>query len=114
MSLVNTNYIDTNTNTTNNNDLFDFVEDYTNRKFLQSAYRAITVCNLWEWMKTYNPNCNQGFILSSSNNLDILYEEMKKDEINDYHSGVSHASVMRAMEYIAKNGYDKYAMNYNK
>jgi hypothetical protein len=114
MSLVNTNYIDTNTNTTNNNDLFDFVEDYTNRKFLQSAYRAITVCNLWEWMKTYNPNCNQGFILSSSNNLDILYEEMKKDEINDYQSGVSHASVMRAMEYIAKNGYDKYAMNYNK
>ena len=97
-----------------NNGNFEFIEDYTNRKFLQSAYRAITVCNLWEWMKTYNPNGNQGFMLGSPNNLDTLYEEMKKDEINDYHSGVSHAFVMRTMEYIAKNGYDTYAVNYKK
>ncbi len=97
-----------------NNGNFEFIEDYTNRKFLQSAYRAITVCNLWEWMKTYNPNGNQGFMLGSPNNLETLYEEMKKDEINDYHSGVSHAFVMRTMEYIAKNGYDTYAVNYKK
>ena len=41
------------------------------------------------------------------NKKDELKEGLtKKDEINDYHSGVSHAFVMRTMEYIAKNGYD--------
>ena len=46
--------------------------------------------------------------------IDITDQEMDKYEITGYHSGSSMAQLMRQMEYIAKNGYTKFAEEYIK
>ena len=37
---------------------------------------------------------------------------MHKDPYNGNHSGSSYGSIMRDMEYIAKNGYDSFAQGF--
>jgi hypothetical protein len=88
---------------------FEFVKDTQMRLFLNSAHRAITVCELWDWLSGFNPS--SGFMFSSTPELTIINKQMEKDEINGYHSGSSYASIMRNMQFIAKMGiveYEKY------
>lgn len=44
--------------------------------------------------------------------MELIREQMKKDEINESHSGASYAGIMREMQYIAKYGYTQYAREY--
>ena len=87
---------------------FDFIQSNSERAFLKSAHKAISTCELWEWLRIYIPHEDKGFMWSSSPELDQINNELWKDQLNANHSGSSHGRIMRVMEYIAKNGYDCY------
>ena len=93
------------------NTQFEFVDDEQTREYLKSAHRAITTCELWDWMSTYNPD--SGFMWSQHPNMDKIKKEMRKDEINSYHSGSSYALIMREVEYIAKHGIAVYKLKFH-
>jgi hypothetical protein len=92
---------------------FDFVKDNSIRDFLKSAHRAISLCELWDWMRIYTPPPNTGFMWSKAPELDKLKQQMWKDPVNSYHSGSSYGFIMREMECIAKNGYEDYKNTYS-
>jgi hypothetical protein len=92
---------------------FDFVEDRSTREFLKSAHRAISLCELWNWMRIYEPPPNKGFMWSTTPEIDRLKQQMWKDSINGNHSGSSYGFIMREMECIAKNGYNNYKNTYS-
>ena len=87
---------------------FDFVKNPGYRSNFINAHRAITNCELWDWLSTYSPPIESGFLFSKSPELDRIYKLID----DDYHSGTSLAITMRTMEYIAKNGYDGYRTYY--
>ena len=87
---------------------FDFIKSKSNRAFLKSAHKAISTCELWEWLRIYMPREDSGFMWSVSSELDRINQELWKDPLNENHSGSSYGMVMRIMEYIAKNEYDCY------
>ena len=41
---------------------FDFVRDQDTKDFLKSAHNAITLCELWNWMRIYEPPPNTNWI----------------------------------------------------
>ena len=92
------------------NTQFEFVDDEQTREYLKSAHRAISTCELWDWMSTYTPD--QGFMWSTHPNMDKIKKEMSKDEINSYHSGSSYGFIMREVEFIAKYGLENYKLKY--
>jgi hypothetical protein len=87
---------------------FDFIEDQTYKDFLKSAHKAISICELWNWIRIYEPPPNSGFMLSIKPELNRLKQQMWKDPINDFHSASSFGLIMRDMEYIAKHGYENF------
>ena len=91
---------------------FDFIRDKSTRDFLKSAHKAISLCELWNWMRIYEPPPNQGFMWNKTPELDKFKQQFWKDPINEYHSGSSYGFIMREMEYIAKNGYNNYKKIY--
>ena len=94
------------------NGKFEFVKDETIKDFLKSAHKAITSCELWNWLRIYQPSKDRGFMLNSATILDKLQQKMFEDPVNALHSGSSYGFIMREMEYIAKNGYENYKNNY--
>jgi hypothetical protein len=94
------------------NGYFDFVKDMSTREFLQSAHNAITLCELWDWLRIYQPTKDRGFMWSKTPELDKLNQQMWKDPVNNNHSGSSYGFIMREMEDIAKNGYENYKNRY--
>ena len=79
---------------------FENVYDKNDVEMLRDAYDAITQCNLWDWMRTYEPEEGRGFMFSRDPNLDAINDAMKYTG----HSGASYALVMRQMQAIAKAG----------
>jgi hypothetical protein len=69
------------------------------------ADQAITNSGLWGWLYEYTPPKEKGWMFDDHPFLDILQTHMK---LIDEHSGASFAVTMRAMEYIAKNGWNKF------
>ena len=94
----------------NANHKFAFVKDYQTFKYLSSAHGAISRCELWNWLRGWEPP--RGFMFDQSAEMELIREQMKKDEINESHSGASYAGIMREMQYIAKYGYTQYAREY--
>jgi hypothetical protein len=92
---------------------FDFVRDKSTKEFLKSAHRAISLCELWDWMRIYEPQADRGFMWSKTPELDRLNQQMFKDPINSEHSGSSYGFIMRQMEDISKNGYENFKNRYH-
>lgn len=76
--------------------------DNTSAAMLQDADNAITTCELWDWLKEYEPEDGKGFMFSEHPNLTRINNAMKYGG----HSGSSYGWTMRQMEYIAKHGWD--------
>lgn len=75
----------------------------SDRAMLQDAYDAVSaVSDGWEFLRTYEPT--NGFMFSSHPTLDAINAAMTYDG----HSGASYGWTMRAMEFIAKKGWDAY------
>ncbi len=84
---------------------FEFVDEFS-RSYFQSAHKAISRCELWNWLRNFEPEKEKGFMFTRDvPELDRIRQELAKDPVNSGHSGSSYAITMRNMEYIAKNGY---------
>ena len=90
---------------------FDFIQDQDTKAFLKSAHKAISLCELWNWMRIYEPPPNTGFMWSKTLELDRIQKQMWKDDINCLHSGSSYGAIMREMQFIAKHGYEHFKIN---
>jgi hypothetical protein len=73
-------------------------------EMLRDADETITRLNLWDWLKSYTPDQEKGFVLSKDWNLSSIIDNMKYTG----HSGSSFSWTMRQMEYIAKNGWTEF------
>ncbi len=82
---------------------FEFIVNENEKEMYTNAWNAITTCNMWNWLRTYEPE--YGFMSATHENIDIISNEMLKESIARAHSGASYALTMREMQYIAKNGY---------
>lgn len=90
---------------------FEFIsEDY--RGLYKNMHGAITNTELWEWLRDFEPEEGKGFMFSSSPELDRIQSKMAEDPISGSHSGASYGSMMRHMQYIAKQSYDKFKADY--
>jgi hypothetical protein len=85
-------------------DNFACVNDEQTQLYFRSAYNSIMQLELWPWIQQNNGP----FIMNKSPEMTMLKERMWEDDINSYHSGASYALVMREMEFIAKEGYEKF------
>jgi hypothetical protein len=72
---------------------------------LSDAHQAITQCELWPWLATYEPDEGFGFAMSCHPNLDRISTAMIR---LDEHSGSSYGWTMRVMQGIAQRGWDTY------
>jgi hypothetical protein len=87
---------------------FEFVDAHS-QLYFKSAHQTISRCELWNWMRNFEPQEGRGFMFSEGvPELERLNDELFKDPVNSGHSGASYGITMRNMEYIAKNGYSAY------
>ena len=68
---------------------------------LQSAYDTITRLEAWDFLQSYNPPHETGFMLDTNPKILKIMNEMSK--AYGGHSGCSMAITMRKMQNIAKN-----------
>jgi hypothetical protein len=94
------------------NGAFEFVQNTSSRALYKNMHGAITQTELWDWMRRFEPEQNKGFMFSEAPELDRIQAKMAEDPISGNHSGASYGSMMRTMQYIAKNGYDNYKQAY--
>lgn len=85
---------------------FSTIQDSHSREMLENAYQAITLCEAWDFMKSFNDN-QHGFMFS---NDPMTGKIMNKMEELGYggHSGSSFGWTMRMMEYLAKYGREAF------
>ena len=82
------------------NNLFeDYNEDQ--RIMLQSAYDTISRLEAWDFLQSYNPPKETGFMLDTNPKILKIMNEINK--AYGGHSGCSIALTMRKMHNIAKN-----------
>ena len=92
---------------------FNFVKDLQNRAFLVSAFNSVSECELWPWFKNFDSS-NSFFMFSTEPEINKLQTVLFKDPINNNHSGTSYGYILREIEYIAKNGYEMYKVEFSK
>jgi hypothetical protein len=75
-------------------------------KMFKDAYDAVTIAEKWEDLKiTYT----ESFMFSPPPFINSITSNMK---MMIHHSGCSFGVTMRAIEYIAKNGWDSFVNSY--
>lgn len=84
----------------NYSELFDSFD----AEMLQDMDNTITKLELWDWMKTYEPEEGKGFMFSFHPNIDLIRNNISYTG----HSGSSYGWTMRTMELIAKKGWDNF------
>lgn len=88
---------------------FEFVKHVGSRELFKNAHWAITQCELWEWLREYKVDIENGFMFSRTYELDRINDKMREQsDVAGEHSGLSYAVTMRNMNYIAKNGYNAF------
>jgi hypothetical protein len=79
------------------------------KQMIQSGFEAVeSVEGGWEFLRTYTPPEDQGFMFSLPTGK---RKEIDEAISNRYpgHSGASYGCTMRTIEFIAKNGWNAYA-----
>lgn len=87
---------------------FSFIPDGTTRACISNGYEAMDQLELWDWLKSFEPAENEGFMWSSDPNVQKIGNKMESLTSSTGHSGMSFAITMRHLHYIAKNGLDSY------
>lgn len=86
---------------------FDFVKDSSERLMLTNAYNAIDLTETWDFVSSDI----ESFMFSDDDRI-YKISSMMKELGYDAHSGMSFGYTMRSMQYIAKNGLDKFKLLY--
>jgi hypothetical protein len=87
---------------------FHYVNEWDKEMFT-NAWQAITLTENWEFMKTDI----ESFMWSDDPRVDIINAKMVELGYNG-HSGASFGYTMRRMQYLAKNGEEKFKAEYLK
>lgn len=87
---------------------FSFINDGSTRGNIENGFTAVTQLELWSWLKTFEPDPDQGFMWSNHPNISKIGKKMHELPDSPGHSGSSFAFTMRHLHYIAKNGMDNY------
>lgn len=95
----------------NETELFEYITDDNERIMLINAYRAITITNMWDFIKMFSDK--NGFALSQAPELDVIYNKM--EELGYIgHSGVSFAITLRSMQNYILHGEQHHQQLYIK
>jgi len=79
------------------------------REMIESGFQAVeSVEGGWEFLRTYTPPEDQGFMFSLPTGKRLEIDEAISNRYGG-HSGGSYGCTMRALEYIAKKGWDTWA-----
>lgn len=79
------------------------------RQMVQTGYEAVSaVEGGWEFLKTYEPPADQGFMFSEPTGLRKQIDAEIEKRYGG-HSGASYGMTMRVLERIAKNGWNEWA-----
>jgi hypothetical protein len=81
---------------------FDFVNDTLTRYYLLDAFKAVSKARGWAYLKNYEIPIQKELIESN-----IVLNEINK-YLDQAHTSESYSNIMKHIQYIAKNGYDKY------
>lgn len=84
---------------------FSFIYDDATRIYLKDAWQAIEKTNTWEDLKRNDVPGEGGFMFSSHPVIKKISSAMD-DSLG--HSGATFGWTMRQMEYIAKDGWEKW------
>ena len=88
---------------------FAYVENINERRMLQTAFKAITLTESWDFVR----EPIDSFMLSEDKRIYKIYNKI--EEIGYHaHSGSSFGCTMRNMQFIAKHGEDKFREIYKK
>ncbi len=82
---------------------FDYVKDSWTRDMLINAWQAITVTEMWNFVK----QPIDSFMFSNDRRVNIIYNKIEELGYRG-HSGASFGFTMRTMQYIAKYGESKF------
>lgn len=81
------------------------------KNMILAAIRAIDQLEAWDELASYSPPEDMGFMFDDSPLMKRINPKIA--ELYDGHSGSSYGWTMRQIEYIAKNGAEKYVSNFN-
>jgi hypothetical protein len=89
---------------------FTFIKSEMTRRHVKNGYAAVNQLELWQWLKDFDKNAGDGggFMFNSHPNVTIIGKKMHELPDSPEHSGSSFAFTMVHLQYIAKNGMDKY------
>ena len=88
---------------------FDYIKSNSEKQMLQTAYQAINILELWDYMKQ-NPGPN-GFTFSHDIRVRKIYNKIEELGYHG-HSGCSFGCVLRDMQIIAKDGEKEFRKTY--
>jgi hypothetical protein len=88
---------------------FVYIKSNSEKRMLQTAYQAINILELWDFMKE-NPGPN-GFTFSHDDRVRKIYNKIEELGYHG-HSGCSFGCVLRDMQIIAKDGEKEFRKIY--
>ena len=90
----------------NNKDDWRYVEVYGKdfRDELIMMAKTVDKLNLWNWFKTESPPTDKGYAWWENANVNLISDSLPQNN----HSGTTFAFAMRQMQFIAKNGFDRW------
>ena len=88
---------------------FDYIKNNSEKRMLQTAYQAINILELWNYMKQ-DPGPN-GFVFGGDVRVRQIYNKIEELGYHG-HSGSSFGCVLRDMQIIAQKGEKEYRKIY--
>ena len=86
---------------------FDYIEDSLSRAILENGYKAISVLELWDYMKKHTDS----YMMSTDKEITLISDKMVELGY-DAHSGFSFAWTMRQLQTIAICGEQYYKLKF--
>ena len=90
---------------------FSFIKDDMWRQAHHNLYISITDLNLWNWLKSFDPPVDKGFMFCNHENLKKIENKLDYNDPVNGHSGASWGICMRNMSHIAKYGWEAWSLN---
>lgn len=87
---------------------FSFIKDGFTRSMISNGHDAVSQLELWDWLRTFEPKADEGFMWSNHPNIKNIGKKMHEIDKDIGHSGSSFGFTMRTLHYIAQNGIDEY------
>ena len=82
---------------------FNYLDNNNMRQMFETAYQAITITELWDYMKKDVDN----YMFNSDGEVQKIYNKIEELGYTG-HSGSSFGYIMRHMQFIATNGIEKH------